>query len=67
MLFRNEVDSLILRNRVFMVRNAEMWPVLFSNEADLLMLRNRVHVAKRSDMSIVVKGLQFAETQESWF
>ncbi len=36
------VDLLILRNRVFMVRNAEIWAVLSSNGSDLLMLNNRV-------------------------
>ena len=41
-LSRNEVDLLMLRNRVFMVRNAEILRVLSSNEADLLMKRNRV-------------------------
>ena len=33
---------LMLRNRVFWVRNVEEWAVLSSNEVDLPMLRNRV-------------------------
>ena len=61
------VGLLMLRNRVFMMRNFEIWAFLSSNEVDLLMLRNRVfrlrNVQKRAVPSR--KGGRFADAQES--
>ena len=36
------VNLLILRNRVFRLRNVDIWAVVSNYEVDLLMLRNRV-------------------------
>ncbi len=48
-------DLLMLRNRVFTVRNFVIWAVLSSNDVDLLMLKNRVF-RKRNDQKCAVQS-----------
>ncbi len=55
-------------NSGFKVRNIDISSTLSSNEVDLLMLRNRVFRQRNDQIwQFVMKGLRFADTQESCF